>query len=154
MAKGTPSTEASATPAFVSHCTCFRLRKLSRLLSQRYDAALAPAGINVNQLSILRRADHAPRTIGSLAAELGMDRTTLTRDLRHLVDARWIRLVPGDDARQKRIVVTAAGRRAVERAIPLWRVAQDAVDGLLGEPALARLHADLDAATLRLDRAR
>lgn len=152
MARHILSPETPPAPIFVSACTCFRLRKLSRMLSQRYDAALAPAGINVNQLSILRRADHAPHTIGALAAGLGMDRTTLTRDLKHLIDARWIRLAPGDDARQKRIVVTAMGKRTVERALPLWRKVQGEVDGLLGHPALARLHADLDTAMQRLER--
>src|SRR5688572_17654539 len=151
MAKDVSPPRMPAPPAFASNCTCFRLRKLSRLLSQRYDAALAPAGINVNQFSILRRADHAPRTIGALALELGMDRTTLTRDLRHLADARWIRLVPGDDARQKRIVVTAAGKRVIGRALPLWRGIQDGTDALLGPVVLSKLHADLDRATARLE---
>ena len=36
-----------------SPCTCFRMRKLTRLMSQRYDRRLAAAGINVNQYSIL-----------------------------------------------------------------------------------------------------
>lgn len=142
----------SGTPApFATACTCFRLRKLSRLLSQRYDAALAPAGINVNQFSILRRADHAPRTIGELAAELGMDRTTLSRDLKHLVDARWIRLAAGNDARKKRIVVTASGKRTIARALPRWRAAQDEVGAVVGPAALSALHDGLDDATRRIE---
>ena len=151
MDKHTLPVDASAIPAYVSQCTCFRLRKLSRLLSQRYDAALAPAGINVNQLSILRRAHHAPRTIGALAAELGMERSTLSRDLRHMVDAGWVRLAAGDDARQKRIVVTAAGKRTIERAIPLWQVAQAGLGAQVGTSALAKLHGELDAAMQRLE---
>ena len=55
----------------VSHCTCFRLRKLSRLVTQRYDRALAPLGLNLNQYSILRRASREPRPIGDHARELG-----------------------------------------------------------------------------------
>lgn len=144
-----PSADGLPAP-IVSGCTCFRLRKLGRLLTQRYDAALAPAGLNVNQFSILRRADHAPRTIGVLARELGMERTTLTRDLRHLVDAGWIRLAVGDDARQKRVVVTTAGKQVITRATPLWRAAQDDVDALLGDDAVIQLHARLDRAMRRL----
>lgn len=142
--------------AFASPCTCFRLRKLSRLLSQRYDAALAPAGLNVNQYSILRRADRTPHAIGSLAVELGMDRTTLSRDLRPLVDGDWVRLVAVDgDARRRRIVVTAAGRRAIARAYPLWRKAQAEVGDLIGgDDALAALHAGIDGATARVEAAR
>ncbi|TWT17865.1 winged helix-turn-helix transcriptional regulator [Luteimonas marina] len=132
-------------------CTCFRLRKLSRLLSQRYDAALAPAGLNVNQFSILRRAERPRYTIGSLAAELGMERTTLSRDLRHLVDAGWLRLVAGDDARRRHVVLTAAGRRTIERALPLWRGVQDEVERDLGATTVAKLHVDLDRAMQRLE---
>ena len=144
------------TTTVASPCTCFRLRKLSRLLSQRYDAALAPAGLNINQYSILRRADRTPHTIGSLATELGMDRTTLSRDLRPLVDAGWLRLVPGeDDARRKRVVVTAAGKRAVARAYPLWREAQAEVEALVGgDDVLAALLAGIDGATARVEAAR
>lgn len=151
-----PPPPADKTLTFASPCTCFRLRKLSRLLSQRYDAALAPAGLNINQYSILRRADRTAHAIGSLAAELGMDRTTLSRDLRPLVDAGWLRLVPGeDDARRKRVVVTAAGRRAVARAYPLWREAQAEVEALVGgDDALAALHAGIDGATARVEAAR
>lgn len=146
---GTSRGVGGAQP-FVSACTCFRLRKFSRLLSQRYDAALAPAGLNVNQFSILRRADHAPHTVGSLAVELGMERSTLSRDLKHLVANGWVRMARGEDARQKRIVVTAAGRRAIARATPLWRDAQAATGECVGQAALDRLHADLDTALQRL----
>lgn len=155
MPADTP-TGPGTTAAPASPCTCFRLRKLSRLLSQRYDAALAPAGLNINQYSILRRAGRTPHAIGSLAGELGMDRTTLSRDLRPLVDAGWLRLVAGnDDARRRRIVVTAAGRRAIARAEPLWREAQAEIEALVGgDVALSALHAGIDAATTRVDAAR
>ena len=151
-----PPTDKASASALASPCTCFRLRKPSRLLSQRYDAALAQAGLNINQYSILRRAGRTPHAIGSLAGELGMDRTTLSRDLRPLVDAGWLRLVAGDDdARRKRIVVTAAGRRAIARAEPLWHEAQAAVAALVGgDEALAALHAGIDAATARVEAAR
>ncbi|MCR6662074.1 MAG: MarR family winged helix-turn-helix transcriptional regulator [Luteimonas sp.] len=141
--------DPSSAPA--SPCTCFRLRKLSRLLSQRYDAALAPAGINVNQFSILRRAARTPQAIGALALELGMDRTTLTRDLKHLVDAGWIRFATGEDARRKQVVVTAAGNRTVEQARPLWQAVQDETGMIVGDTALEKLHAVLDRATRRLE---
>lgn len=155
MPADTP-TGPGTTAAPASPCTCFRLRKLSRLLSQRYDAALAPAGLNVNQYSILRRAERTPHAVGSLAIDLGMDRTTLSRDLRPLVDAGWLRVdAAKDDARRKRIVVTAAGRRAIARARPLWRKAQAEVEALVGGGgALAALHAGIDLATARVGAAR
>lgn len=134
----------------VAPCTCFRLRKLSRLLSQRYDRRLAEAGLNINQYSLLRRAGLQPRGIGELAKEMGMDRTTLTRDLKPLVAAGWIAVAPGEDARRRVVSVTAAGKRAVERAKPLWRQAQDEIENAIGDAATQRLHKQLDAALQRL----
>ncbi|WP_408950691.1 MarR family winged helix-turn-helix transcriptional regulator [Lysobacter sp. Hz 25] len=142
-------TEPAAVPT-QSVCTCFRMRKLARLMSQRYDQALAPAGINLNQYSILRRTGGKGRPLGEIARELGMDRTTLSRDLKPLVESNWIESVPGLDARQRRLRITDEGRRVIERAQPLWRQAQDRIDQGLGAEGVAALHAQLDRAIAQL----
>lgn len=126
------------------------MRKLSRLMSQRYDQALAPAGVNLNQYSILRRTGGQGRPLGEIAHELGMDRSTLSRDLKALVEAGWIESATGADARQRRLRITAAGRKVVERAQPLWRVAQDEIDRGLGLEGVALLHTQLDRAIAQL----
>ena len=138
----------AATPP--SPCTCFRLRKLARLVSQRYDRELAPAGININQYSILRRAQREPRGVSELARELGMDRTTLTRDLKPLIAAGWVELASGEDARQRLVHITASGKRLLARAQPLWRKAQDAIDDSLGASRVEVLHTQLDRAAQQL----
>lgn len=130
------------------------MRKLSRLMSQRYDQALAPAGINLNQYSILRRTGGQGRPLGEIAHALGMDRSTLSRDLKPLVEAGWIESVAGADARQRRLRITAAGRRRIERAQPLWRAAQDQIDRGLGLDGIALLHAQLDKAIAQLQEPR
>ncbi|WP_223620379.1 MarR family winged helix-turn-helix transcriptional regulator [Lysobacter sp. ESA13C] len=142
-------TEPAAAPT-QSVCTCFRMRKLARLMSQRYDQALAPAGINLNQYSILRRTGGQGRPLGEIARELGMDRSTLSRDLKPLVESNWIESVPGLDARQRRLRITDEGRRVIERAQPLWRQAQDRIDQGLGAEGVAALHAQLDRAIAQL----
>lgn len=128
-------------------CTCFRLRRAARLLSRHYNRALAPAGLNVNQFSILRRAGEGPDPLGVLARKLGMDRTTLSRDLKPLVAAHRVELVAGDDPRQRCVRLTAGGRRALQRALPLWRAAQADIDAGIGIGAVDALHAGLDRAT-------
>ncbi|QWP76391.1 winged helix-turn-helix transcriptional regulator [Lysobacter sp. K5869] len=143
-------TETAVPAPTQSVCTCFRMRKLSRLMSQRYDQALAPAGLNLNQYSILRRTGGRGRPLGEIAHELGMDRSTLSRDLKPLVAAGWVESAPGEDARQRRLRVTVAGRAAIERAVPLWRQAQDEIDQGLGAEGIAALHAQLDRAIAQL----
>jgi len=135
-----------------SVCTCFRLRKLSRIVTQRYDRELAPAGLNLNQYSILRRAARTPQNVGALAREIGMDRTTLSRDLKPLIAAGWIELASSDeDARAKLVRIKPAGKRVLERAQPLWRKAQDDIDARLGTAAVNALHSQLDRAMARME---
>ena len=127
-----------------SPCTCFRLRRATRQVTRLYDQALAGAGLGVNQYSILRHA-RTPLTVGELAARLGMDRTTLNRNLQPLLREGWLAEERGADPRQRVLSITTAGRRRLEQARPLWRRAQRRIDELLGPAALARLHAGLEA---------
>ncbi len=133
-----------------SPCTCFRLRKLARLVSQRYDRELAPVGININQYSILRRASRRAQGVSELARELGMDRTTLTRDLKPLIASGWVELASGEDARQRLVHITTNGKRLLTRAQPLWRKAQDIIDDSLGASRVEALHTQLDRAAQQL----
>lgn len=137
----------AADPVAERPCTCFRLRRAARLLSRHYDHALAPAGLNVNQFSILRRAGEGAQPLGVLARKLGMDRTTLTRDLKPLLAQGRVALVAGADARQRCVRLAAPGRRALQRALPLWRAAQAAIDAGVGIDAVDALHAGIDRAT-------
>lgn len=127
-----------------SPCTCFRLRRAARRLTQLYDQALAPAGLTLNQYSILRRTGQ-PVAMGALADALGMDRTTLTRNLRPLVQAGWLRERPGQDARVRLCALTAAGQRRLDAAMPLWQRAQERVRASYGATPLQHLHQALDA---------
>lgn len=149
-ARSATSEPAQAAVAAAPQCTCFRVRKLTRLMSQRYDQALAPAALNLNQYSILRRVGATPRSIGEFARELGMDRSTLSRDLKPLLAAGWIAAAAGEDARQRMVQITAAGKRAIARAIPLWQAAQDGIEREIGRDSLLALHAQLDLAIAQL----
>ncbi|MBL8382731.1 MAG: winged helix-turn-helix transcriptional regulator [Burkholderiales bacterium] len=131
-----------------SGCTCFKLRSLSRRVTQLYDQTMAPAGITVTQFSLIaqaRRARARPPTLSDLADNLHTDRTTLTRNLRPLLVAGLLQLRPGADARSKAVAVTAAGEAAFQAARPLWHEAQQRVRGLLGADGVARLHALVDS---------
>src|SRR5256886_9776624 len=98
-----------------SACTCFRLRSLTRRVTQLYDQALAPSGLTVTQYSLLAHAlrHGAAPTVSELAKQLFTDRTTLTRNLKPLADAGLLKLGDGADARSKAVLVTAKGRSAL-----------------------------------------
>lgn len=114
-------------------CVSLNLRRAARRVSRRYDEVLRPLGITIGQFSLLTvLAARKEAPITALAAFMGMDRTTLTRNLRPL-QARdlVIATTDPDDARSKRIVLSAAGRALYEKAVPLWERAQkDVLKGL------------------------
>jgi DNA-binding MarR family transcriptional regulator len=114
-------------------CFCSQLRRTARLISILYDDALAPAGVTVTQYTLLAkigRADGLSRT--ALAGELGMDRTTLTRNLAPLEKARLIANNSGEDRREKLLRLTADGRKRLASAKPRWREAQEQMLSHLG----------------------
>lgn len=134
-----------------SGCTCDRLRKLTRRITQHYDARLAPTGLRVTQYSLLAHLVRAgPTTMSALARLMEMDRTTLTRNLKPLADAGFVAVAPGVDARSRVVSSTARGRKARSDARAPWRRAQDEVNRALGAADVARLHATIEDALARL----
>ena len=124
-------------------CTCFRLRSLTRKVTQFYDRALAPSGLTVTQYSLMahvRRHPEGGPAVSELAQSLFTDRTTLTRNLKPLVAARLLQIGDGRDARSKAVRMTPAGERAFQAARPLWKQAQAAISERAGESELRRLH--------------
>src|SRR5215211_8325321 len=103
-----------------TQCTCLSLRRITRKVTQRYDEWLAPAGLRSTQFSILGML-HAPEevSVSALAEKLDVDRTTLTRNLHLLSNRRLVAIDDGADARRRAVTLTAEGRQAFARALPL-----------------------------------
>jgi DNA-binding MarR family transcriptional regulator len=126
-------------------CSCFRMRRLARAMSRLYDQHLATVGLKTTQYSVLANAARAALPVAELAERLGMERTTLTRNLKPLAEAGWVVLVPGRDSRQRIVTISDAGRAKLEQAWPAWRAAQDAFENQLGVGEVRTLHTRLDA---------
>ncbi len=127
-----------------TNCTCFNLRKAARAVTQMYDQALKPTGLRATQLSLLFSVERTgPRGMAELAEQLVMDRTTLTRNLKPLLDRGLLKSVEGSDRRRRPIAITAKGRAALAQALPYWREAQARMTGGLGRVRWGRLLGDL-----------
>jgi DNA-binding MarR family transcriptional regulator len=112
-------------------CVCFALRRTTRAVTQLYDAALRPHRLRVTQLPILVAASRQETIpLAPLAERLGMERTTLLRNVRPLVRRKLVDLVTADSGR-KEIRTTAAGRALLARVYPAWKQAQKRVLGSL-----------------------
>jgi len=106
-------------------CACFNFRKASRSVTQLFDQVLAPAGLRSTQLVILITGQLlGPSSIARLARELVMDRSTLTRNLKPLMNMSLLRFTQGDGGKQKSVELTDDGREALLKSAPYWERAQ------------------------------
>lgn len=127
-------------------CAAFNLRRASRLVTQAFDQALKPVGLKITQFSLLVSFVLSPDSnLAQLAQGLGMDRTTLSRNLRVLEKKGLVKTYPGEDRREQRVEITHKGRGAVLEAVPLWHQAQERVVGTLGKENWDGLAKDLRA---------
>jgi len=113
--------------------TCFALhaRMTARLLSRTYEAALRPLGLKLPQFGILGAIGHGATVSETVLAErLGLERTTLVRNLKILAQKGWIEPVAGN-GRGLRHRLTPTGQALLDAAIPLWRQAQEQLEARL-----------------------
>ncbi len=129
------------------HCLCFATQRAARALARRFDTALRPAGITSWQFSLLMSLNRPePPPMAAVAAVLGMDRTTLTANLKPLERRGLVRMaVDAADRRGKRLVLTTAGRKLLAAALPIWARTHDEVDRLLGPQEAAHVRTALRA---------
>lgn len=118
-------------PAADLPCLGAALRRTANLVTRVYNAYLAPSGLEVTQYSILRKIETGNAGSASELAEIvGVERSTLARNLERLEKLGLVASSPGEG---RRLVyhVTALGFERLDVARPLWRAAQQAlVDGL------------------------
>lgn len=132
-------------------CTNYKLRQLLRGVSRLYDAELAHAGLKGTQYSLLSNLVAAgPVAPGELARRMGMDASTLTRNVRLLIEQGWVSQGPGADTRSRSLTLTTAGRAKQAEAKSHWKRAQLALNERLGVDQVAALHALIDGALTRL----
>lgn len=123
-----------------SPCYCLNLRRASRAVTQFYDEILKPSGLTIAQLSLLSNLNIAEQaTINELAKIIRVDRTTLNRNMKPLVDAGLIEINPGKDSRTRQIMLTKAGQDAVVLGMERWREAQRTLKEYVGHEDLAKL---------------
>jgi DNA-binding MarR family transcriptional regulator len=106
-------------------CACFAVRRAARAITQHYERALRPSGLRASQFTLLTMLSvGGPLPLSRVADRLGMERTTLTRNLKPLIDAGLVGIGHGPDRRVRTIFITAKGHRAAVGALPASRRAQ------------------------------
>lgn len=133
---------ATVTP---QGCTNFKLRQLTRRVAQQVEPFFADAGLKPTQYSLLAHIDRlGPIQPSLLARRMGLEASTLSRNLQPLIAGGWVEQGAGGDARSRQLRLTPAGqaKRAAMKAD--WKRAQLALNERLGEARVAQLHALID----------
>lgn len=114
-------------------CLCLHVQRAARALARRFDEALRPLDLTQGQFSLLTSLNRPePPNVGSVAALLAMDRTTLTANLKPLERRRLVKIaVDKQDKRGRRLIITAAGRALLSMAFPLWQQAHADTERLI-----------------------
>lgn len=123
-----------------SPCYCINLRRAANVVSQMYDDYLVEVGVTVNQFSMLNSiARMGSCSVSSLAEAMGLERTTLVRTLRPLLDRGLVRDTAGAGRRARSLELTEAGRDLIRQGMQPWEAAQAEVERRLGREQTAVL---------------
>lgn len=118
-------------------CHCINLRRAANHISEYYTRVLEPCGLTVSQFSVLWTLDAMGRSnTTALAERVGLDRSTIVRNLKPLLEKEFIEDVSDEGQRDRVLRVTEKGAKALKIGIPLWKSAQKEVKDLLGAEKL------------------
>src|SRR5271167_5026849 len=124
-------------------CAGANSRLAARRITQFFDRELAGIDLTLAQLGLMAQiAAASDDTLGALARRMGLDQSTLSRNLRALESERLVEIaIVEGDLRRRMVWLTDLGSKRLEAAIPIWRGAHAKLAKLMS-PELARRLAD------------
>ncbi|MBV9533561.1 MAG: winged helix-turn-helix transcriptional regulator [Bradyrhizobium sp.] len=129
----------------LENCMCHRARMAARAVTRLYDDMLRPIGLRATQLDVLVAIGSGEVvSITALAKLMGMDRSTLTRNLAPLEREGLIRVGNEGWRRSRTVEITKKGSGRLREASSLWQKAQENLRQKLGVRKWAVIRADLD----------
>ena len=145
-----------ATPDFdrINPATCVnaRLRRLHRMINTAYQQKINPFGLRGSMLSILFIIGKNPGiNQKSLADLLVLDASTMSRDLKKLMEKKWVQIEKGEDSRSSVLSLTNEGYKLVDEIAPVWEALHTKVQDILGNFNLQQIDFITEAIRSNLD---
>jgi DNA-binding MarR family transcriptional regulator len=133
------STEVSRTAqSMLDRCLFQRTRVAARAVTRLYDDELRPTGLRATQANVHAMiAAKGELSISALSEELGMDRTTLTRNLKPLEQRKLLSVSPEGRHRTRTVSLTPAGEAMLAEVAVVWERTQSALERSLGQAGVA-----------------
>lgn len=137
----------------VENCVCFNLHRVTRVVTQFFDEEMRQHGMRPTQTTILHALNAKENwSMAELSSWLGMDRTTLVRNLQPLERDGLVQAAGGGRGCRVELSITTKGRAKVKESMPAWRSAQSAAVEALGEKRWSAILSDLETAALALEK--
>jgi len=119
-------------------CVAYRCRQLGREVTRLYDEALRENDLTVAQFSLLGAiALQEPVQAVELGRALGIEKSTLSRNLKRLKQAGWTTHI--EKGGKGGLVLTGSGQQVFLSAFPAWQNAQATIHRNLGKNAATTL---------------
>jgi len=124
--------------AAIAGCAGWNSRLAARRITKFLDQHMEGGGLSLAQFGMMAQvAAASDDTLGALAERMGIDQSTLSRNLRGLEMAGLVEIASAEqDLRRRAVWLTEEGARRLEAAIPIWREAHAALAKRL-DPRLA-----------------
>ena len=147
---------ASTTPNFdrinPSDCINAKLRRLHRLINSAYQKKINPFSLRGSMLSILfiigKQKHINQKTIADM---LVLDQSTMSRDLKKLVEKGWVKIFKGQDSRHSELELTESGFQLLEEVSPVWEQLHQSVENILGQYNIQQIDALTHAIQANID---
>ena len=121
------------TATKLTRCHCVNLRRAAKHVTDYYDRAIEPGGITLSQFSLLRNLDMLGQSnTTTLAERLCLDRTTLVRNLKPLLENGLVADMASKGRRDRMLRLTPEGKNTLETCLPLWEEANGTISAAIG----------------------
>ena len=135
----------------MENCVCFNLRWVTRAVTRFFDTEVRRLGVRPTQTPILGALQAKDGwSMAELSEWLGMERTTLVRNLRPLQREGLVQTNGGGRGGRVELAITEKGRVTLAKTVPAWRAAQDKVVAILGRERWSSMIRDLEQVAAEL----
>ncbi|MCT7555076.1 MarR family winged helix-turn-helix transcriptional regulator [Aliarcobacter butzleri] len=121
----------------ISICHCTNMRQISRKITNIYDEFLKPSNLNVTQYSLLSNLKRVqPIKMNDFSKVVKLDRTTLVRNLKPLVNLSLIEIKSIDKSKAQLLELSQKGIELQNEGYKYWQKAQEYIEQTINHAEL------------------
>ncbi|MCG3677127.1 MarR family winged helix-turn-helix transcriptional regulator [Aliarcobacter butzleri] len=121
----------------ISICHCTNMRQISRKITNIYDEFLKPSNLNVTQYSLLSNLKRVqPIKMNDFSKVVKLDRTTLVRNLKPLINLSLIEIKSIDKSKAQLLELSQKGIELQNEGYKYWQKAQEYIEQTINHAEL------------------